>query len=152
MPFIPRDAAYIENRSIPEPNSGCWLWTAGLDPTGYGKMLFEGACTTASRASFLIHGGEVPAGYEVDHLCFTRACVNPSHLRAISRRANRAAVRPDVGTPERTRKGQRRVTHCHAGHPRPADLVGKHCPSCRRISALRYKAEARSGTVIAMEA
>jgi len=26
----------------PEPNSGCWLWTAGVDSCGYGNFKFGG--------------------------------------------------------------------------------------------------------------
>lgn len=132
MPFIPRDAAYIENRSIPEPNSGCWLWTAGLDPTGYGKMLFQGKCSTASRASFIIHGGVVPQGYEVDHICHTRACVNPEHLRVLTRSQNRALVRIPGGR-------NRASGHCWRGHIRVQTRSGGYCPVCSREASFRYK-------------
>lgn len=73
---IPRDREYVIERSIPEPNSGCWLWTQAWTPTGYGQCHNR----NASRVSFEAHFGEVPDGLYVLHRCDTRACVNPDHL------------------------------------------------------------------------
>jgi hypothetical protein len=38
MPFISRFtlAERFEQKYIPEPNSGCWLWTASINYLGYG--------------------------------------------------------------------------------------------------------------------
>lgn len=66
--------------------SGCWLWTGYLMPSGYGTLWDNeaGAKTTAHRISHLLHIGPIPEGYQVDHLCRVKHCVNPDHLEAVT--------------------------------------------------------------------
>lgn len=85
-------ASYIEARSIPEPNSGCWLWLLSLGSHGYGNACDQemkndrnpAGVTTAHRVSHKAYKGPIPEGYEVDHLCRNRCCVNPDHLEAVT--------------------------------------------------------------------
>ncbi len=34
--------ARIENKIIPEPNSGCWIWMGSLDVNGYARIFHDG--------------------------------------------------------------------------------------------------------------
>ena len=70
----------IEERSIPEPTTGCWLWEGAISKNGYGSLRHptKGKTTYAHRFSFFVHNGYLPV--VVRHRCDQRACVNPDHL------------------------------------------------------------------------
>ena len=58
----------------------CWLWTAGKDGDGYGRMRIKGTHIRAHRVSWEIHHGPIPPGMHVLHQCDTPGCANPIHL------------------------------------------------------------------------
>lgn len=70
----------IADRSIPEPNTGCWLWTGSFNHAGYGITTIGHRRHSASRAAYIGAYGEIPGGLHVLHQCDTPACCNPAHL------------------------------------------------------------------------
>jgi hypothetical protein len=70
---------YIKENSMPEPNSGCWLWARSLKRKGYGSVSKSIFSTSAHRLSYASFNG--PTGnLLVCHKCDTPSCVNPDHL------------------------------------------------------------------------
>lgn len=65
---------------IPEPYSGCWLWSGGVDGKGYGALWQDNKLQRAHRISWILHNGEIPNRLFVLHKCDTPSCVNPNHL------------------------------------------------------------------------
>jgi hypothetical protein len=80
---------YIEQRSIPEPNTGCWLWMLSLGSHGYPQGGFNSKVVLAHRLSYEAFIGAIPKNYEIDHKCRNKSCVNPGHLEATTKIANR---------------------------------------------------------------
>ena len=86
--------------------SGCWPWQGpDFARNGYGRLQIRRGTKTqrwmAHRVSYLIHIGSIPDGLELDHLCHKadplcrggrscihRACVNPTHLEAVTHLVN----------------------------------------------------------------
>lgn len=120
---------WIFERAMPEPNTGCYLWTEGTTPGGYGRH----------RVAYEKVYGPVPKGLDLDHICRVKCCVNPDHLRIVTRSQNmRYAV------------FQRSLaTHCKRGHeftpenthiaivrdPVHGDRTRRGCKTCSREAA-----------------
>jgi hypothetical protein len=96
-------AERFEEFYIPEPNSGCWLWTGWADKNGYGRLEFEGKRQRAHRIAWEIFKGPVPEGLYVLHRCDVPACVNPEHLFLGTNDDNTA----DMVEKERQARGER---------------------------------------------
>jgi hypothetical protein len=99
----------FSTRYIPEPNSGCWLWTGAVTVEGYGRLRRGRGDILAHRLSYLIHCGPIPSGAGVLHSCDMPSCVNPDHLRAGSQADNAA----DIIKRGRFKRGNRAVGSQH---------------------------------------
>lgn len=70
----------FEERYIPVPESGCWIWTGHIRTNGYGAMSIKSKLQYAHRISWELHNGPIPEGLFVLHKCDNPPCVNPDHL------------------------------------------------------------------------
>ena len=85
---------YLNKKSHLDAESGCIVWDGIRSADGYGhvdmKSMRNAGIRTAHRANWLDLKGEIPAGYEIDHVCRNRACINVDHLRCVTRAENMA--------------------------------------------------------------
>lgn len=72
-----RPIAPFENKYMPEPMSGCWLWLYAVDRDGYGVFNNN---RKAHQESYRLYKGTILKGLLVRHKCDQPSCVNPDHL------------------------------------------------------------------------
>ena len=89
--------------------NGCWEWVGFVNPKGYAHLCHKGKQVRAHRHYYEQEYGPIPEGLEIDHLCRSRACVNPAHMEAVTGREN--VLRGIGHTAQNARK-----THCKRGH------------------------------------
>ena len=140
----------FEEKYIPEPMSGCWLWTAATTVAGYGQLGRAGGrgqtAWMAHRLSWELHRGPIPAGMHIDHLCRNPACVNPDHLEPVTQREN---LLRGVGVSAVNAA----KTHCANGHaftPQNTYVFprngSRQCMMCRRaVDAKRASRKRKAG-------
>lgn len=81
-------AEAMDGRTM-ETENGCLVWTSNVaGPAPYGVLTFGGERLYAHRVAFEIENGGIPEGTEIDHVCHNTLCVNPRHLRAVTRKQN----------------------------------------------------------------
>ena len=120
---IKSDPLHLQLPWLIEKSGACWVWKGHLC-RGYGQFCLHGKRQPAHRAVYEALVGPVPDGLVIDHLCRNRACVNPSHLEAVSFREN--VLRGVAPSAQNARK-----THCIRGHKLP-DKPQRRCLACRR--------------------
>lgn len=92
-----------------EKTKTCWLWRGPIDIAGGGYGLAhwppKGASDRAHRISYRLFIGPIPEEYDVHHECHNPPCVNPEHLKALTKHDNR--IDQNHGPS---------VTECPSGH------------------------------------
>ena len=116
---------------------GCLVWQRPLNADGYGQMHYDGQGRYAHQVAYLLTHGELPAGLQIDHLCRNKACIEPSHLEAVTPRENTLrGISPSAVNATKT--------HCKRGHPFDEENTGykpngaRVCKECRAVSARKY--------------
>ena len=91
----------------PTDPHACWVWVGATTWDGYGRVSRDGRLIYAHRATYELYVGSIPPGMFLDHLCHTRNCVRPDHLRIVTHKQNHENR---AGANKNNRSGVRGVT------------------------------------------
>lgn len=89
----PRPSTAERFWNLVDKSGTCWTWTGTTNRGGYGSFslgMKDGKRRTdrAHRVAYRLTHGEIPNGMHVDHMCHTKSCVRPDHLRAVTNKQN----------------------------------------------------------------
>jgi hypothetical protein len=137
-----------ESRFVPEPNTGCWIWSAAVDNRGYGRISVHNKWRHAHRFLYEQYVGSVPEGLELDHICRTPCCVNPEHLEPVTHQENmrRAGASGAMGI------RNKRKSHCPNGHEYAGSNLyvtsngWRQCHECRKNYMLENYRKRKNAT------
>lgn len=119
-------------------SEGCWHWEAATNPGGYGMVRHRGGMKLAHRVLYELLIGPIPEGLHLHHECGARSCVNPWHLRLVTR-SEHARMHPEGAA--KWRAERRAKTECNNGHAFTQANTYWHpngrriCRTCRRESS-----------------
>ena len=133
-----------------EKSESCWLWRGHLSTSsrsgsgGYGLLCVSGKKVYAHRFSFILHGGHIPDGLQLDHKCRVRNCCNPDHLEPVTQREN--LLRGESPSAKSARRSR-----CSRGHLYTPEntafgsksVRGRICLECRKISNKKFNTKYR---------
>jgi hypothetical protein len=116
----------------------CWLWTAHIDTaTGYGRFTVQRKTWNAHHWAYSTYVGPIPKGYDRDHLCRVRHCVNWGHLDPVPHKVN--SRRGDAPNAILARAGQ-----CKRGHEATDENVYRRKATGRIVFCRLCRAERRA--------
>lgn len=83
MKFI--DGGSFQGVEFQQMQAGCIAPTSHkLNKDGYFRKRINGKLVMYHRYIYEYYRGDIPDGYEVDHVCRNRACCNPNHLQLLT--------------------------------------------------------------------
>lgn len=140
---VPERVAQRAYERVEKREDGCWISTYSVASHGYAQIGWQDAGSRhvilAHRAAWVHLHGQVPLGMTLDHLCKTRPCVNPAHLRLL----------PNYENARRTFGRDWPLGFCANGHDashlkkstRAANAKGYTliCGTCEREAQARYR-------------
>lgn len=139
-------------------STGCWIWTASISETGYGRLRLPQRLHYVHRLAYETFVGPIPDGLHIDHLCHSwdsrcpggdscphRACFNPAHLQAVTCRENvLRGASPGARNLRRTHCPKRGHAYAEHGVVRAGRLV---CRACRIEYMRGYRVTPRDESV-----
>jgi len=141
-----------------DPDTECCNWTGSLKGNGgYGGVQVgsrsggTGRIVLAHRFAYETMVGPIPEHLSLRRTCGNRACINPEHMRLVTRGEIIEGGSFHKRTVER-RDAHRASTNCSQGHPRTPESTyvaanGKlRCRTCHAARAQRGRDKKKAAT------
>lgn len=142
---VPERVAQRAYTNVDKRPDGCWISRYSVASHGYSQIGWQDGgsrwMVLGHRAAWTHIHGQVPLGMTLDHLCKTRRCVNPAHLRLL----------PNFENARRNNGSDFPFGVCKNGHPATAlrpltrrtkfgeRRTGLTCGECVRLSHQKYR-------------
>lgn len=136
---VPMRVARRAYERVAVDDHGCWISTYSVASHGYAQVGWQDGgnrhTVLAHKAAWVFINGQMPLGMTIDHMCKSRRCVNPEHLRLL----------PNYENARRVAGGDWPLGYCANGHPNSArtdrlvsdrrggNRTGSICALCRPI-------------------
>lgn len=115
-------------------SGNCFIWKKYLDKDGYGTFYFMKKNRRSHRVAYYFANGDIPHGMVIDHICKNRSCVNPEHLRCITKAQNTLENSFSVGAINKMKQ------FCKFGHPFDKKYgKQRYCSICSKEKAKRLQ-------------
>lgn len=152
IPIVER----FHSKYVVDKETGCWNWVSAVDGHGYSKIgetAADGKRRTIAAYKWIAEQtyGSIPTGYEPDHLCENKLCVNPAHLEIVTREENQRRRHLSYTS---KRKHYAFSHTCFKGHEwSPETTINKkdgtrRCRICTRISQKEWVRQKRTKKVL----
>mgnify|MGYP001562057274 CR=1 FL=1 len=138
----------FNDKWIPHPRTGCWIWIGALQGGGYGAFSVGRKPRPAHRISYELYIAPISTGLNVLHKCDVRACVNPDHLFPGTQKDNILDAMAKGRMPQFYEHKIRPT--CPRGHAFDEpntylDRTGtRHCRRCGADNARRYRSKEKA--------
>lgn len=130
----------MTTKSVRDEETGCLRWTAAKNPKGYGRQWDGNRVQQVHRLAYEAWVGPIPDGLEIDHLCRTRDCIEPTHLEPVTHAENldrrvwsgAPVGRPAGALPEECSKGHQYTPENTSYYNiKKTGGTGRKCKTCK---------------------
>lgn len=113
-----------------DKSTDCWIYL-GQPAARYAEIMVETKRIGAHRWSYQTFHGDIPEGFQVDHICRKPKCWNPKHLQVLPR--------SDNARQNKHAEANAAKTHCVHNHEFTPENIywyagHRRCRICRRLS------------------
>ena len=140
---------HVEERLVPNihylASGECWLY---VDSKADYPSFHDGSRTIGAHLWAYLHWvGEIPEGYQIDHLCKQTRCVRPQHLEAVTPQEN--TLRSNSPSALNAQKVECPKGHPYSGKNLVIDSRGaRRCRECTNYIARERKRRKRLGMTV----
>lgn len=131
---------FCKHKIIPRPKDDCISYkNVGRD--GYSNITFKGYTMPRHRLAYIAAFGRIKVGYEIDHLCKNRSCINPNHLEQVTPQENVSRSPNPWAMRTSCLRGHKYTEKTMHRYQRDGKYWRRNCRICRRDQQIARRAK-----------